>query len=54
MDKKEKLFHLFLGAIIEDCKNNPEKLHETKQVWDHEWDELLKGIEEEKIMEPNH
>ncbi len=37
-------FANFIQALAIDAMKHPEKLRETKEVWDKEWDELLKGV----------
>jgi len=44
--KDKKAFETFIKAIGIDAKNYPEKLRKAKEVWDKEWDKLLKGIKE--------
>ena len=40
----EPLFGEFIHALVENSMKHPEKLHDAKEVWDKEWDELLEGI----------
>jgi virulence-associated protein VagC len=40
----EPLFAEFISALAVDAMKHPEKLHAVKEVWDKEWDELLKGV----------
>ena len=40
----EPLFGTFIQALVIDAMKNPKKLHEAKEVWDKEWDELLDGV----------
>ena len=42
--ESEPLFAEFVNALAVDAMKHPEKLHEAKEVWDKEWDELLKGV----------
>ncbi len=42
--ESEPLFGKFINALAVDAMKHPEKLHEVKEVWDEEWDELLKGV----------
>lgn len=41
----DPLFQQFIEAIATDAMRNPEKLHAIEEVWDDEWDDLLKGVE---------
>ena len=47
MKTKINLLLLFLRALTIDAKQHPEKLRTTKEVWDKEWDKLLKGIDDD-------
>lgn len=40
----EPLFAEFISALAVDAMKHPEKLHTAKEVWDKEWDVLLKGV----------
>lgn len=42
--ESEPLFAEFISALAVDAMKHPEKLHEVKEIWDKEWDELLKGV----------
>ena len=42
--ESEPLFAEFINALAVDAMKHPEKLRATKEVWDKEWDELLKGV----------
>lgn len=42
--ESEPLFAEFISALAVDVMKHPEKLHAVKEVWDKEWDELLKGV----------
>ncbi|MBU1088156.1 MAG: hypothetical protein KKD05_11660 [Candidatus Omnitrophica bacterium] len=42
--ESESLFSKFINALTVDAMKHPEKLHAAKEVWDKEWDELLKGV----------
>ena len=35
---------LFIKAIAVDAMKHPEKLRDLKEIWDSEWDELLRGV----------
>ncbi len=37
-------FSTFIQALVVDAMKHPEKLRQAKEVWDEEWDELLKGV----------
>ena len=41
----EPLFGEFIQALAVDAMKHPQKLHDVKEVWGKEWDELLKGVE---------
>ena len=43
--ESDPLFQQFIEAIATDAMTNPEKLHAVEEVWDDEWDSLLKGVE---------
>jgi hypothetical protein len=38
-------FHLFIEALFQDAMKNPDQLKNLEEVWDGEWDELLKGVD---------
>jgi len=40
----EPQFADFIAALAIDAMKHPEKLHDVKEVWNSEWDELLKGV----------
>ena len=42
--ESEPMFAGFINALVADAMKHPEKLHDIKEVWDKEWDELLKGV----------
>lgn len=42
--ESEPLFAEFISALAVDAMKHPEKLYAVKEVWDKEWDELLKGV----------
>ena len=42
--ESEPLFAEFVNALAVDAMKHPEKLRGAKEVWDKEWDELLKGV----------
>lgn len=42
--ESEPLFAEFVHALVIDAMKHPEKLRQAKEVWDREWDELLKGV----------
>lgn len=42
--ESEPHFTTFIKAIAVDAMKHPEKLRDLKEVWDSEWDELLKGV----------
>ena len=41
----DPLFQQFVRAIAIDAMKNPDKLHDAQDVWDHEWTDLLKGVD---------
>ncbi len=41
----EPLFGEFIHALAVDALKHPERLHDVKEVWNQEWDELLKDVE---------
>lgn len=38
-------FNLFVDALIQDAMQNPDQLQDLEDVWDKEWDQLLKGVD---------
>lgn len=42
--ESEPFFAEFISALVVDAMKHPEKLHTVKEVWDKEWDDLLKGV----------
>ena len=42
--ESEPLFTGFINALAIDAMKHPEKLRDAKEIWDKEWDELLKGV----------
>lgn len=42
--EQEPEFKAFAAALLQDAMRRPGKLREAKQVWDEEWDELLKDV----------
>jgi len=43
--ESDPLFEQFIEAIAIDAMKNPQKLHTVEEVWDDDWDDLLKGVE---------
>jgi len=41
----EPLFSKFIQALVIDAMKHPERLHDVKEVWDQEWDDLLKDVD---------
>jgi hypothetical protein len=41
----EPIFEEFIRALAVDAMKHPERLHDVKEVWDQDWDELLKNVE---------
>lgn len=44
----EPEFKAFVTALLQDAMKRPKKLRGVKEVWDKEWDELLKGVPREE------
>lgn len=42
--EQEPEFKTFVAALLQDALRRPAKLREAKEVWDKEWDDLLKGV----------
>jgi virulence-associated protein VagC len=42
--ESEPLFDQFIHSLVLDSMKHPQKLRSVKEVWDKEWDELLKGV----------
>jgi len=42
--ESEPMFSKFINALAADAMKHPERLRDAKEVWDKEWDELLKGV----------
>ena len=42
--ESEPNFKLFVKALVEDSLKHPEKLKDMNQVFDKEWDDLLKDV----------
>lgn len=42
--ESEPMFTEFINALAADVLKHPERLRDAKEVWDKEWDELLKGV----------
>ncbi|MBL7073601.1 MAG: hypothetical protein ISS33_07560 [Candidatus Omnitrophica bacterium] len=42
--ESDPLFAGFINALSIDAMKHPERLHDAKETWDEEWDELLKGV----------
>lgn len=38
------MFAEFINGVAADAMKHPEKLRDVKEVWDEEWDELLKDV----------
>jgi len=41
----EPLFGELIHALAVNAMKHPERLHDVKEVWDQEWDELIKDVE---------
>ena len=46
--ESEPEFTRFIRALAADALKHPAKLKEAKNVWDKEWDELLRGVTEDE------
>lgn len=46
--ESEPFFSQFIQAIAADAMRHPEKLRGPKEVWDKEWNKLLKGVSDDK------
>lgn len=42
--EQEPEFKTFVAALLHDAMRRPRKLRDAEDVWDAEWDELLKGV----------
>lgn len=42
--ENEPEFKAFVYALLHDAMRRPTKLRDIKEVWDEEWDELLKDV----------
>jgi virulence-associated protein VagC len=42
--ESEPEFEIFIKSLLADSLGNPNKLKDMNQVWDEEWDELLKDV----------
>lgn len=45
--ENDPLFEQFINLLYEDALANPSKLKDVKDVWGNDWDELLKGVEDD-------
>jgi virulence-associated protein VagC len=43
--ESEPEFKTFVKALVENSLKHPQKLHDINQVWDKEWDNLLKNVD---------
>ncbi len=41
-------FAHFIECLLMDAMANPAKLKDAKEIWDAEWDDLLKGVSEDE------
>ena len=46
--ENEPEFATFVTALLHDALRRPAKLRNVQEVWDREWDELLKDVPREK------
>ncbi len=42
--EREPEFKTFVAALLQDAMHRPARLREAKEVWDKEWDALLKDV----------
>lgn len=42
--EQEPEFKTFVAALLQDAMHRPAKLRDAKEVWDKEWDDLLKDV----------
>ena len=42
--EQEPEFRAFVSALLHEAMKRPAKLRGVEEVWDKEWDELLKGV----------
>lgn len=42
--EQEPEFKTFVAALARDAMRRPSKLRDVKEVWDKEWDDLLKDV----------
>ena len=42
--EQEPEFKAFVSALLHDAMKRPAKIRGVKEVWDNEWDELLKDV----------
>lgn len=42
--EQEPEFKAFVAALLQDAMHRPAKLRDAKEVWDKEWDALLKDV----------
>ncbi|EKD28772.1 MAG: hypothetical protein ACD_79C00211G0003 [uncultured bacterium] len=42
--ESEPMFQKFIQSLAIDAMKHPAKLKDVKDVWDKEWNELLKGV----------
>lgn len=42
--ESDPLFAGFIHALAADAMKHPDKLRQAKEVWDKEWDNLLKDV----------
>ena len=40
----EPEFKTFVAALLQDAMHRPSKLRDIKEVWDKEWDDILKDV----------
>jgi len=42
--ESEPEFSQFIRVLAADALKHPEKLKDAKEIWDNEWNELLRGV----------
>ena len=42
--EQEPEFKTFVAALLQDAMRRPAKLRDVEEVWDKEWDDLLKDV----------
>lgn len=37
-------FKFFIDCLMQDALKNPQRLKDIREIWDEEWEDLLKGV----------